>query len=158
MTKEKADCFGAWYFLGNWASTNKLNFSLQLPGNQHQGLNCLSGGNKTLKARTTPKCWKDLGHIQNFFRISGKKSKIGYYSRDFVYFCFMAIYWHKILFALFSTAGWDLLHQKTYQRCKKSKLEINYISSVLKLPYVQHCCTHCNKSHETTDKALWACH
>lgn len=28
--------------------TNRFNLSLQLPGNQHQGLYCLSGGNKTL--------------------------------------------------------------------------------------------------------------
>lgn len=41
QTKEKAD-------LTPPPSTNRFNLSLQLPDNQHQGLHCLSGGNKTL--------------------------------------------------------------------------------------------------------------
>lgn len=77
--------------------TDPLGFSLRLPGNQHQGPNCLSGWRqnfyfhrfwnnnimtwKRLKARTFFRdqkdcwccccccCWRDLGNIQSLFRI-----------------------------------------------------------------------------------------
>lgn len=77
-------------FFGNRASTNRFNFSLQLPGNQHRGLNCLSGGNETspLETRTSvlwrmvkamatrDSCWKDLGHIQQLFTICERNPKM----------------------------------------------------------------------------------